>query len=180
MYYRAILLTLLALALAAGSASAAIPPAPTQAAGVAQGATTPQAQALSQGAAYAPSYSGPANPSVRPAAPGNTGGFNANTPAARADQARFLWRDDRWWYFTADNRWMVWGQSGWGFPQPSGNTVSHYGGSSANPQAQYNVPAPSGYNYAPGSSYYFYPGYGNYYPANTSRFSAGTGMFSGR
>ena len=130
---------------------AAVPPVPAQAVAAAQGAASPQA-GVPPGTTYTYTYSGPANPAVLPASP-TTG---------RPDASRSKWSDDRWWYFTPDSRWLLYGQNGW-----------------SNPAAQthpYAVGIPSGYQYGPaGSRFYTYPGYGNYYP---SRFPANNpGMF---
>ena len=131
---------------------AAVPPAPAQAVAAAQGAPTPNAGIPAGGYTY--TYSGPANPAVLPASP-TTG---------RADAAHSRWSDDRWWYYTPDSRWLVYGQNGW-----------------SNPAAQRRPNAasiPSGYQYpAIGSKFYTYPRFGNYYP---SRFPANNpGIFSG-
>ena len=84
---------------------AAVPPAPAQAVAAAQGAASPQA-GVPPGTTYTYTYSGPANPAVLPASP-TTG---------RPDASRSKWSDDRWWYFTPDSRWLLYGQNGWSNP----------------------------------------------------------------
>jgi hypothetical protein len=157
-FYCAIAFLVAMLAISATVASAAIPPAPAQAVAAAQGAPVPQAGAAPQNA-YTYTFSGPANPAVRPPSPGNAG----------ADASRYRWSDDRWWYWSPDNRWLMYGQNGWNYPLG---------------QSRPNVTTmPSGYSYGPvGSTYYSYPRFGNYYPSrfpmNNPGMFGNPGMFS--
>jgi type II secretory pathway pseudopilin PulG len=156
--------------LVAGSALAGIPPVRRQATAAAQGTATQQDQAQiaqSQGAQYSGTYSGPANPALAPAPP--DGRLFNTAPAAGTTQSPYNWSNDRSWYWTPDNRLMLYGANGWSYPSMGGYGLGNG-----------VITGPGGNSYTPGTSYYTYPGYGNYYyPASASRFPAGNpGMFN--
>ena len=132
---------------------AAVPPARPRPSRLPKARASPQA-GVPPGTTYTYTYSGPANPAVLPASP---------TTGRPARIRALIWSDDRWWYFTPDSRWLLYGQNGWSNPAAA---ETH----------PYAVGIPSGYQYGPaGSRFYTYPGYGNYYP---SRFPANNpGMF---
>ena len=86
----------------------------------------------------------------------------------RPDQWRYKYEGNRWWYWTPENRWMIYGQGGWAYPDAQGSYTTGYGGAAVapvTPDAGVNVVVPgTTYNYVPGTSYYYSPGYGYYYP----------------
>jgi hypothetical protein len=104
----------------------------------------------------------------------------ANTAGdPRPDQWRYRWNNNQWWYWTPENRWMVYGSNGWAYPEVTGGYTTGYGGVTVEtPAAGVSVAVPSsGYYYAPGTTYY-YPSYGYYYPGRY--YYGGPGWIVGR
>ena len=80
----------------------------------------------------------------------------------RPDQWRYKHEGNRWWYWTPENRWMVYGQSGWVYPDATSGYTTYYSGPDVAPAP---VPADTGVSVVvPGTTYYYGPGYGYYYP----------------
>jgi hypothetical protein len=114
------------------------------------------------------------NPQI-PAAPGVVA-TTPNTNDPRPDQWRYKHKGNRWWYWTPQNRWMVYGQSGWVYPDATSGYTTYYNGPTVAPAL---VPADTGVNVVvPDTTYDYYgPGYGYYYPRRY--YYGGPGVYIG-
>ena len=88
-----------------------------------------------------------------------------------------LFEVNRWWYWTPENRWMVYGQTGWAYPDTAGGYTTYYGNTAVAP-APAPAPADTGVNVVvPGATYYYGPAYGYYYPRRY--YYGGPGVYVG-
>ncbi len=113
-----------------------------------------------------------ANPNPKVAA-----AVTATSDPPRPDHWRYKYSGNRWWYWTPENRWMIYGQTGWVYPEAEGGYTTAYAAPVAPPAdtgVAVTVPAPS-YTYVPGATYY--PSYGYYYPRRY--YYGGPGVYIG-